>query len=89
MIYINDHWEQIHDFQDISKIIREYYSYDLANELDKLISENNDEKYFELECELDTAYGEIAVLEDEVYSLENNIEDLRAELKNLNNKNAV
>lgn len=37
MIQINGHWENTDTLEDISKIIREYYNYELANELDKLI----------------------------------------------------
>ena len=45
MIYINDHWEEVRDLQDVSKIVREYFNEDLADELDKLIPEHTDEEY--------------------------------------------
>lgn len=40
MILINNNWEQIDDLHDVSKIIRENYNGDLADELDKLIPEH-------------------------------------------------
>lgn len=83
MIYINEHWEQVNDLQDVSKIIRENFSYDLADELDKLIPEHSNEEYYYLECELDSAYGKIAALEDEIAGLENDIEVLKDELDEL------
>ncbi len=52
LILVNDNWEQIHDLQDISKIIRENYNEDLADELDKLIPEHTNEEYYNLECEI-------------------------------------
>jgi hypothetical protein len=39
MIYIEKHWETIDDLRDISRIIREYYNRELADELDELIDE--------------------------------------------------
>lgn len=37
MIYIEKHWETIDSLRDISRIIREYYNRELADEMDKLI----------------------------------------------------
>lgn len=37
MMYIEGHWETINSLRDISKIIREYYNRELADELDKFI----------------------------------------------------
>lgn len=39
MKYIEGHWETVNDLRDISRIIREYYNRELADELDKLIEE--------------------------------------------------
>ena len=39
MMYIEKHWETIDDLRDISRIIREYYNRELADELDELIDE--------------------------------------------------
>lgn len=43
MKYIEGHWETINSFEDISRIIREYYNRELADELDKLIGINEEE----------------------------------------------
>lgn len=48
MILVNGYWEQIYDLQDISKIIRENYNRDLADELDRLIPQYTDDDYLEL-----------------------------------------
>mgnify|MGYP003301479923 CR=1 FL=1 len=37
MKYIEGHWETIDDLRDISRVIREYYNRELADEIDKLI----------------------------------------------------
>jgi hypothetical protein len=39
MLYIEKHWETVDTLQDISRIIREYYNRELADELDNLIEE--------------------------------------------------
>lgn len=87
MILINDNWVQIYDLQDVSKIIRENFSYDLADELDKLIPEHSDEEYYDLNCELDDAYDEIAALEEEIAGLENDIEALKDEIRRVESVN--
>lgn len=51
MILVNGYWEQIYDLQDISKIIRENYNRDLADELDRLIPQYTDDDYLELKDE--------------------------------------
>ena len=73
MILVNDNWEQIYDLQDVSKIIRENYNRDLADELDKLIPEHTDEEY---EC-----------LKEELWDKENIIDDLESELSTLELEN--
>ena len=44
MILINECWESVETLQDVSKVIRECYNRELANELDDLI----DAKEFEI-----------------------------------------
>ena len=39
MMCIEKHWETIEDLRDVSRIIREYYNRELADELDELIDE--------------------------------------------------
>lgn len=43
MMYIEKHWETINNLRDISRIIREYYNCDLADELDKFIEMQEEE----------------------------------------------
>jgi hypothetical protein len=38
-MYVEKHWETIYDLRDISRILREYYNRELADELDMLIDE--------------------------------------------------
>lgn len=42
MICVEKHWETIYDLRDISRIVREYYNPELADELDKLIVEQEE-----------------------------------------------
>lgn len=49
MIQIDGHWENTDTLEDISKIIREYYNYELADEIDRFIS---------VESKYDDAYVE-------------------------------
>lgn len=39
MMCIEGHWETVTSLEDVSRIIREYYNRELADELDKLIEE--------------------------------------------------
>ena len=43
MVYIEKHWETIDNLRDISRIIREYYNSELADELDRFIEIQEDE----------------------------------------------
>lgn len=61
MIHIEDHWETVDSLQDISRIIREYYNRDLANKMDELIDEYDEEESYS----------------QQVYELENIIERIR------------
>ncbi len=92
MILINDNWWQIRNLQDISKIIRENYNEDLADELDDLIPEHSKEEYeglrydFDLKCEkISDLEDEISSLESENENLENKIEELRKQIESLEN----
>ena len=88
MILVKDNWEQIYDLQDVSKIIREYYNRDLADELDKLIPEHTDEEYEGLKDELwekeniiDDLESELSTLELENEQLQRKIDDLEIQLE--------
>lgn len=43
MMNIEGHWETIDDLRDVSRIIREYYNRDLADEIDRLIEIKEEE----------------------------------------------
>lgn len=51
MKYIEGHWETVDDLRDVSRVIREYYNRELADEMDKLI-EIKEEEIKELEADL-------------------------------------
>ena len=42
-MYIEKHWETINNLRDISRIIREHYNCELADELDRFIEEQENE----------------------------------------------
>lgn len=48
VIEINNHLETVNNIHDISRILRDYYNYELANELDKYIEyfEGIEEDYY-------------------------------------------
>lgn len=43
MKYIEGYWETIDDLRDVSRVIREYYNRELADEIDKLIEIKEEE----------------------------------------------
>lgn len=61
MMYIEGHWETVDCLRDVSRIIREYYNRELADEMDNLIGIQEDE-ICELRQELYSApmYGDDA-----------------------------
>lgn len=83
MVLINDNWEEVRDLKDISKIIREYFNEDLADEMDKMIPEHTDEEYWDLEWQLEEKDGDITSLKDENDTLENRIEVLEEKIEKL------
>ena len=42
MMYIEGHWETVTSLEDVARVIREYYNRELADELDKLIGEQEE-----------------------------------------------
>lgn len=83
MVLVNDNWEQVYNLQDISKIIRENYNEDLADELDKLIPEHSKEEYEGLRYDFDLKCEKISELEDEISSLESGNGDLENKIEEL------
>lgn len=83
MVLINDNWEEVRDLEDVSKIIREYFNEDLADEMDKMIPEHTDEEYQDLEWQLEEKDSDIASLEDKNDTLENRIEVLEEKIEKL------
>ena len=79
MILVNDNWEPVESLQDISKVIREKFSAELADKLDSLIPEYDDDEYKDLQWELNNK-------EDEIRDLENKIDELEKEIGRLESK---
>lgn len=59
MMYIEKHWETIDNLRDVSRVVREYYNRELADEMDIFIEEQ--EEY-------------INELKDDIVNLENWLE---------------
>ena len=82
---IEGHWETINSLHDISRIVREYYNSELANELDDLIEaqESEVERLKELTDELDWQASNNDILMDEIDDLEHRIKYLERRLGEL------
>ena len=82
---INGHWETINNVHDISRIVREYYNSELANELDNLIETQEDEikRLEELTEELDWAASNNDILMDEIDDLEHRIKYLERRIEEM------
>ena len=87
LILINNNWEQINSLHDISKIIKENYNEELAEEMDKLIPKHTDEEYENLEVELCNEQEENLALDDENDELRCKIRYLQREIKELKGEN--
>lgn len=87
MVLVNDTWFEVYDLQDISKIIRDIYNYDLADEMDKLLEEipkHTDAEFYSLDCALEDAINEIEDYKDEINGLNIDVSDLKEEIDQLN-----
>lgn len=65
MILINNNWEKADTLQDIAKIIKEQYNYELGETMESLLENDNDD----LEClkdSLDSAKEAIEELQDQI-----------------------
>lgn len=56
MILIDKYWEKVENLSDVSRIIREYYNSELADELDRMIDD--------IEYEISDLQARIDGLED-------------------------
>ena len=88
MFRINGKWETLSNLQDVSKIIREYYNYELADELDNLLNnliipEHTDDEYSDLECQLELLENELNEKNDTILDLEDKIKELEDEIDEL------
>ena len=73
MVFINSHWENVENLNDVSNIIRDSFSTDLADAMDKLLAEA-ERKNNNLENGLE---GEIYDLRDTIEEQETYIEILQ------------
>lgn len=86
MILVNGNWEEIRDLEDVSKVIRENYNNDLADELNRLIPNHTNEEYYGLEWELSKKEDEIRSLEDELEDREKELCEKEKEIEELEEK---
>ena len=64
MMYIEGHWESVDTLDDIIKVIREYYNPELADEIES-----------QIESMVDAFNNKIESLEDEIWSLEDSLDN--------------
>lgn len=65
MILINNNWEKADTLQDIAKILKEHYNYELGETMELLLENDNDD----LEClndSLDSAKDAIEELQNQI-----------------------
>ena len=79
---INGHWESLNNFQDVSRIVGEYYNQELSNELDALIEAQEDE-IKRLEQSIDELKDELDYTSGELYESNNENERLKDKIKTL------
>lgn len=65
MILINNNWEKADTLQDIAKIIKEQYNYELGETMESLLENGNDDLEY-LKDTLDSAKEAIEILQDQI-----------------------
>lgn len=73
MILINNEWYNPKDLDDVSTIIREQFSYDLADRMDELV--------IDFDSEIEERRSEISDLKDEINSNEYEISKMRTRIR--------
>jgi hypothetical protein len=79
MVYINGNWEVCNDLSDISRIVREYYNCELADEIDILCPQCTKEEYEDLVSYSNAFENERERLLDKCFELENQLAELTLE----------
>jgi peptidoglycan hydrolase CwlO-like protein len=79
MVLINDIWHDPKDLDDVSQIIRELFSWDLADKMDELVEASNRD----YEDNLESKDNEIDDLNEEINNFMNDIQDLQNEIDEL------
>ena len=68
MILVENNWETVKDLHDVSRIIREYYNSNLADEMDKVIKQTtqkfSDEDCYCIKNEFDEIQGRVESLKE-------------------------
>ena len=82
MIMINNEWYNPLDLDDVSKIVRDMFSYDLADKMDELVQSTKSE----LECEIDDLEILVSTLEVELENKDYEISELDEEIDELKEK---
>jgi len=87
MVFINGHWENVDNLNDVSNIIRDSFNTDLADAMDKLLTkmeQKSDSLEEELGDEIDDLHD---IIEEQAADIETLEDALSAVFKELRNEN--
>lgn len=87
MVFINSHWENVENLNDVSNIIRDSFNTDLADAMDKLLTkmeQKSDSLEEELGDEIDDLHD---IIEEQTADIETLGAALSAVFKELHDKN--
>lgn len=87
MVFINSHWENVENLNDVSNIIRDSFNTDLADAMDKLLTkmeQKSDSLEEELGDEIDDLHD---IIEEQAADIETLEDALSAVFKELRNEN--
>lgn len=87
MVFINGHWENVDNLNDVSRIIRDSFNTDLADAMDKLLTKM-EQKSGSLEEELGDEIDDLHdIIEEQAADIETLEDALSAVFKELHDKN--
>ena len=79
MIMVDEQWHDVRDLDDVSKLIREEFNYDLADKMDEIVND----LAIDYASDIEDLKDELGRIDEENEELDSKNDDLLEEIENL------